>query len=167
MRLTTIRFHLFAGAALALAAGCGAWRSADRSMLAVAALEPGRFEKIVLAEGFAKPMELEVFVGKCLAKDPADRYGNAGEIAKDLRTLAEKLKSGQSAILRTVNPEAGSPTTTAASQTGNPARAWLWPAVAAGFAIVARIRGNEDAISCSSNNQRSTVFSPENMTIGK
>jgi len=83
------------------------------------------------------PMELEVFVGKCLAKVPADRYGNAREIAKDLRALAEKLRSGQSAILRTINPEAGSPTTTAASQTGNPARTWLWPAVAAGFAIVA------------------------------
>ena len=83
------------------------------------------------------PMELEFVVGKCLAKDPADRYSSAGEIAKDLRTLAEKLRSGQSAILRTVTPEAGSPTTTAASQPGNPARAWLWPAVAAGFAIVA------------------------------
>jgi serine/threonine-protein kinase len=83
------------------------------------------------------PMELEVFVGKCLAKDPADRYGNGGEIAKDLRTLAEKLKSGRSAILRTVNPEAGSPTTTAAPVAGNPARAWMWPAVAAAFAVVA------------------------------
>ena len=42
------------------------------------------------------PMELEFIVGKCLAKDLANRYGNADEIAKDLRTLAEKLKSGRS-----------------------------------------------------------------------
>jgi serine/threonine-protein kinase len=83
------------------------------------------------------PIELEVFVGKCLAKDRADRYGNAGEIAKDLRTLAEKLKSGKSAILRTVSPGADSPTTMAARPTGNLARTWLWPAVAAVFAIVA------------------------------
>ena len=83
------------------------------------------------------PMELEVFVGKCLAKDPADRYGNAGEIAKDLRTLAEKLRSGQSAILRTVDPGADSPTSTAASPTGNPAKRWLWPALAAVLAIIA------------------------------
>ena len=46
------------------------------------------------------PMELEFVVGKCLAKDPADRYGNTGEIAKDLRTLTEKLKSSRSTILR-------------------------------------------------------------------
>ncbi len=47
------------------------------------------------------PMELEFIVGKCLAKAAEDRYGNADEIAKDLRTLAEKLKSGRSAILKT------------------------------------------------------------------
>ncbi len=46
------------------------------------------------------PMELEVFVGKCLAKDAADRYDSAAELAKDLRTLGEKLKSGRSKVLR-------------------------------------------------------------------
>ena len=45
------------------------------------------------------PMELEVFVGKCLAKDPADRYDSASDLAKDLRSLSEKLKSGKSTIL--------------------------------------------------------------------
>ena len=47
------------------------------------------------------PIELELLVVKCLAKDAQDRYGHADEIAKDLRTLAEKLKSGRSTILRT------------------------------------------------------------------
>ncbi len=45
------------------------------------------------------PMELEFIVGKCLAKDAADRYQHANEIAVDLRTLSEKLKSGRSTIV--------------------------------------------------------------------
>ena len=44
------------------------------------------------------PMELEWIVGKCLAKD---RYGRAEDMMLDLRTLAEKLKSGGSTVLRT------------------------------------------------------------------
>jgi serine/threonine-protein kinase len=65
------------------------------------------------------PMELELFVGKCLAKDAADRYGSAAELAKDLRTLGEKLKSGRSQVLRTAE---------AASLGGTPAdpvRRWI------------------------------------------
>ncbi len=48
------------------------------------------------------PMELEVFVGKCLAKDAKDRYDSASDIAKDLRSLGEKLKSGRSTIFKAV-----------------------------------------------------------------
>ena len=59
------------------------------------------------------PMELEFIVAKCLAKDSADRYGSAGELRKDLRTLGEKLKSGRSTVLRTQPPvqpsQAGTP----------------------------------------------------------
>jgi Tol biopolymer transport system component/tRNA A-37 threonylcarbamoyl transferase component Bud32 len=66
------------------------------------------------------PMELEVFVGKCLAKDPVDRYGSADELAKDLRTLAEKLKSGRSTVLRTGQETGPAPTTMSASQTVSP-----------------------------------------------
>ena len=69
------------------------------------------------------PMELEIFVGKCLAKDAADRYDSASELAKDLRTLAEKLKSGRSTILRTTNPAAGVPATMTAAHTLYPAEA--------------------------------------------
>ena len=47
------------------------------------------------------PMELEWMVGKCLAKDREDRYGRAEDMMLDLRTLAEKLKSGGSTVLRT------------------------------------------------------------------
>ena len=47
------------------------------------------------------PMELEWIVGKCLAKDREDRYGRAEDMMLDLRTLAEKLKSGGSTVLRT------------------------------------------------------------------
>ena len=47
------------------------------------------------------PMELEFIAGKCLAKDPKDRYQTAADAIVDLRTCAEKLKSGRSTILRT------------------------------------------------------------------
>ena len=67
------------------------------------------------------PMELEFMVGKCLAKDAADRYQHAGEIAVDLRTLAEKLKSGRSTILRTANLTVGVPATMTAAHTLHPA----------------------------------------------
>ena len=64
------------------------------------------------------PMELEFIVGKCLAKDREDRTGAAHELARELRTLSDKLKSGRSTIMhpsqltgslaaasgRTVNP---------------------------------------------------------------
>ena len=47
------------------------------------------------------PMELEFIVGKCLAKNRNDRPSSAEEIARDLRTLGEKLKSGRSTVLHT------------------------------------------------------------------
>ena len=46
-------------------------------------------------------MELEFIVSECLAKDRDDRTATAQDIARKLRTLAEKLKSGHSTILRT------------------------------------------------------------------
>ena len=70
------------------------------------------------------PMELEFISGKCLAKDADDRYQHASEIAVDLRTLAEKLKSGRSTILRTMNSAAGVPATmTEAARTPNSTQA--------------------------------------------
>ena len=47
------------------------------------------------------PVELEFMVGKCLAKDAEQRYQNTADMIVDLGNLAEKLKSGRSAILRT------------------------------------------------------------------
>ncbi len=52
------------------------------------------------------PMELEVFVAKCLAKDREERYKDAGDLAVDLKSLQKKLESGRSTIVRT--PPAGS-----------------------------------------------------------
>jgi serine/threonine protein kinase len=46
------------------------------------------------------PMELEFIVGKCLDKDPGNRYQHASDIAVDLRSLGDKLRSGRSAVLR-------------------------------------------------------------------
>ena len=55
------------------------------------------------------PMELELLIGKCLAKEPGDRYQHVNEIEVDLRTLAEKLKSGRSAVLRSASLSGGVP----------------------------------------------------------
>ncbi len=69
------------------------------------------------------PVELEFVVGKCLSKDRDDRYQTAKEIVVDLRTLAEKLKSGRSTILRTTPMTGAVPATMTAAQTVNPAEA--------------------------------------------
>ena len=56
------------------------------------------------------PMELELLVNKCLAKDADRRYQSTADMVVDLETLSEKLKSGKSTILRTSAPvEAGTP----------------------------------------------------------
>ena len=52
------------------------------------------------------PMELELLVNKCLAKEADRRYQSTADIVVDLETLSEKLKSGKSAILRTSAPVA-------------------------------------------------------------
>ena len=69
------------------------------------------------------PVELEFIVGECLAKDRDDRTGTAQEVSRKLRTLAEKLKSGHSTILRTSNLTAGVPATMTGAHTLNPAEA--------------------------------------------
>ena len=69
------------------------------------------------------PMELELLTSKCLAKDRDDRYQSAKEITVDLRTLAEKLKSGRSTVVRTTNLTAGVPPTMTAAHALNPAEA--------------------------------------------
>ncbi len=67
------------------------------------------------------PMELEFIVGKCLAKDRDDRTSTAHEVSRDLRTLAEKLKSGHSTILRTSSMTGAVPAAMTTAHTLNPA----------------------------------------------
>ena len=74
------------------------------------------------------PMEIELYVGKCLAKDAADRYGSASEIARDLRTLGERLKSGHSRVMSTAGL-AGVPATMTTGRTLYPAQAFPADAV--------------------------------------
>ena len=47
------------------------------------------------------PMELELLVNKCLAKEADKRYQSTADMVVDLETLSEKLKSGKSTVLRT------------------------------------------------------------------
>jgi serine/threonine protein kinase len=90
------------------------------------------------------PMELEFIARKCLAKAAEDRYGSAGEVAKDLRTLGDKLRSGRSTILRTASGTVAAPTTANAAHTLNPALApppakslRMWQALAAAATLIA------------------------------
>jgi len=46
------------------------------------------------------PMELELIVGKALAKDKEERYRHVEEMIVDLRGLSKKLASGKSILLR-------------------------------------------------------------------
>jgi len=69
------------------------------------------------------PMELEFIVGKCLAKDPSNRYSDADEIAKDLRILAEKLKSGRSTVLQATDMASTGTATPPMEQSAGPAEA--------------------------------------------
>ena len=52
------------------------------------------------------PVELELLVNKCLAKGADNRYQTAADLIVDLRTLAEKLKSGRSAVRTALNAPA-------------------------------------------------------------
>jgi len=87
------------------------------------------------------PMELEFIVGKCLAKDRNDRPSSAEEIARDLRTLGEKLKSGRSTILRTTaGPLSAPPAAAAPAPVSEPSAqskrfGWLPWALAACLAV--------------------------------
>ncbi len=67
------------------------------------------------------PMELEFTVGKCLAKGRDDRTESAREVARELRTLSDKLKSGRSTILKTGDLTTGVPAAMSAPQSFNPA----------------------------------------------
>ena len=67
------------------------------------------------------PMELEFIVGECLAKDRDDRTSSAQDLARKLRTLGEKLKSGRSTILRTSQMTGAVPATMTGAHTLNPA----------------------------------------------
>lgn len=66
------------------------------------------------------PMELEFIVAKCLAKDAADRYQHASDIAVDLRTLGDKLRSGRSMTLQTPNTAVAAPAAANAAHSLNP-----------------------------------------------
>ncbi|MDA1236365.1 MAG: protein kinase [Acidobacteria bacterium] len=66
------------------------------------------------------PMELEFIVGECLAKDRDDRTSAGHEVARKLRTLSDKLKSGHSTILRTTPMTGAVAATMTGPQTLNP-----------------------------------------------
>ena len=48
----------------------------------------------------AVPMELELLVNKCLAKEADRRYQSTADLVVDLETLSDKLVSGKSTIMR-------------------------------------------------------------------
>jgi serine/threonine protein kinase/Tol biopolymer transport system component len=67
------------------------------------------------------PMELEFIVGKCLAKDRDDRTESSREVARELRTLSDKVKSVHSTILRTSSMTGAVPAAMTGAHTLSPA----------------------------------------------
>ena len=65
------------------------------------------------------PMELEFIVAKCLAKDREDRPASGQEVARELRTLTDKLKSGKSTVLSAASVAAGTPPSLAPDHSAN------------------------------------------------
>jgi Tol biopolymer transport system component len=58
------------------------------------------------------PMELEWIIGKCLAKNPAERYQHADDLRVDLEALRKKLESGRTSVApATMMPSTGTPAT--------------------------------------------------------
>jgi len=72
------------------------------------------------------PMELEFIAGKCLEKDPEDRYSTAAELAKDLRSLGDKMKSGKSRVMAKAEPASA-----VGAPEGPPRKYWAWAAAIA------------------------------------
>ncbi len=82
------------------------------------------------------PMELEVAAGKCMAKAVEDRYGSAGEVGRDLRLVADKLKEtpSQSVVVKAAGENVKE----------TPRWSYLWTAIGAallGALIVWRLLG--------------------------
>ena len=63
------------------------------------------------------PMELEILVNKCLAKETEERYQHTDELLLDLQGLRKKIESGSSTIFK-----AQVPSQTAATQSTSPAQ---------------------------------------------
>ena len=63
------------------------------------------------------PMELEILVNKCLAKETEERYQHTDELLLDLQGLRKKIESGRSTIFK-----AQVPSQTAATQSTSPAQ---------------------------------------------
>jgi len=77
------------------------------------------------------PMELELLVGKCLAKDRENRYQSAAELVVDLRTVTENLKSGRSRLTTKARPVARFPAAAAEAPSWRQRAPWLLLACAA------------------------------------
>ena len=99
------------------------------------------------------PMEIELLVAKCLAKEPGERYRHTDELAADLARLRQAMSgSGPSRVASVQKPAIVAPSP-------EPGRRWLWPA-ATGLAVLVAIgallwpRGSQAPIS-----ERSVTFS--------
>ncbi len=70
------------------------------------------------------PMELEILVNKCLAKETEERYQHTDELLLDLQGLRKKIESGSSTIFN-----AQIPSQTAATQSTSPAQLAAHPLI--------------------------------------
>ena len=85
------------------------------------------------------PMELELLVNKCLAKERDERYQHTDELLLDLRSLQKKLESGRSTILK-----AQVPSQTVATEPTSPAQPADHPLVK--YRVIEDVQETDDSI---------------------
>ena len=93
------------------------------------------------------PMELEVAAAKCLAKATKDRYGDVAELGRDLRVLADKLKSGTADARADIEEAQSGSLVSKPSGVQSKRWSYLWTAIGSGLLGAGVFWGFADSVS--------------------
>ena len=134
------------------------------------------------------PLELELLVDKCLAKNPSQRFQSTADLIVDVEAIQEKLRSGRSTIHKPVPtgapgdvPASTEPTATsdwvprarfralvagaAIASTAALALAVLWPDVGDAPAIQFQVSPQQDGLKAAAGTVGEPAISPDGRTL--